>query len=209
MNCRAVLPVMFLTLLGVSGVARPAFGKSGPARPSAVPRTSKGQDKGALSSTYVIGSEDVLEIDVWKEPAVTRTVPVRPDGKISLPLLQDVQAAGLTPAELGMNLTKRFEKFFTDPEVTVVVTKMNSQRIYILGEVGHPGPQLLLPKMTVLDALSAAGGLSQFASKKKIYVLRKKNGKSERLPFNYKKAIRGKGPAQDIVLQPGDTVVVP
>lgn len=209
MNCRAALLVMFLTLLGVSGATRPALGKSGPARPSAIAGTSKGQDQGALSSTYVIGSEDVLEIDVWKEPAVTRTVPVRPDGKISLPLLQDVQAAGLTPAELGTNLTKRFEKFFTDPEVTVVVTKMNSQRIYILGEVGHPGPQLLLPKMTVLDALSAAGGLSQFASKKKIYVLRKKNGKSERLRFNYKKAIRGKGPAQDIVLQPGDTVVVP
>jgi polysaccharide biosynthesis/export protein len=209
MKCRAALVVIFLTLLEVSGVAPPAFGGGGQAKPSSVAETLGAQEGTAFSSTYVIGPADVLEIDVWKEPAVTRTVPVRPDGKISLPLLQDVQAAGLTPAELGSKLTEQFKKFFTAPEVTVIVTQMNSQRIYILGEVNHPGPQALLPKMTVLQALSDAGGLSDFANRKKIYVLRKKNGSNLRLPFNFKKAVQGQGGGQDIVLQPGDTIVVP
>jgi polysaccharide biosynthesis/export protein len=158
---------------------------------------------------YVIGPQDELNISVWKEPEVTRTVPVRPDGKISLPLINDVQAAGLTPLQLSKAITEKLTKYFTDPQVTVIVTAINSRRIFILGEVGRAGTYPLLPDMTVLQALSGAGGFSQFANLKGIYVLRNENGKQVKYPFNYKEVIKGSRPEQNIVLKPGDTVVVP
>lgn len=158
---------------------------------------------------YVIGPQDVLDIDVWKEPELTRSVPVRPDGKISLPLLNDIQAAGLTPTKLADEITAGLKKFVTDPQVTVIVSAINSQRVYILGEVTRPGAYPLLPDMTVLQALSSAGGFTQFANTKKIYVLRDDNGKQQKLPFNYKDVINGKAQQQNIVLKAGDTVVVP
>jgi polysaccharide biosynthesis/export protein len=158
---------------------------------------------------YIIGAQDVLSIDVWKNQEVSRSVPVRPDGKISLPLLNDVQAAGLTPMQLQTNLRDALKKFMSDPQVTVIVTQINSQRIYVLGEVAHPGAFLMLPHMNVLQALSTAGGFSQFAKESGVYVLRTENGKQVTLPFNYKEVVRGKRADQNIELKPGDTVVVP
>jgi polysaccharide export outer membrane protein len=158
---------------------------------------------------YVIGPQDVLDISVWHEPDLTRQVPVRPDGKISLPLLNDVQASGLTPIKLAEEITTNLKKFVTDPQVTVIVTVINSQRVYILGEVNRAGAYPLLPGMTVLQALSSSGGFSQFANIKKIYVLRTEEGKSEKYPFNYKDVIAGRHAEENIVLKAGDTVVVP
>ena len=160
------------------------------------------------SSDYVIGSEDTLHVSVWKEPDLTATLPVRPDGKISLPLLNDVQAAGLTPMQLADSLTAKLRKYIAEPQVTVVVTLMNSQKVFLLGEVLHTGAVPLLPNMTVLQVLSTAG-FSQFANTKNIYVLRTENGKQEKLPFNYKAVIKGEHMEQNIFLKPGDTVVVP
>jgi len=160
----------------------------------------------ANNSTYVIGPEDGLHIAVWKEADLTASLPVRPDGKISLPLLNDVQASGLTPMQLADSITEKLKKYVTDPRVTVVVTAMNSQRIYLLGEVTHTGPVPLTPNMTVLQAL-ASTSFSQFANMKGIYVLRQENGKQQKIPVNYKKLIKGE--VQNVLLRPGDTIVVP
>ncbi len=159
--------------------------------------------------TYKIGAQDVLRIDVWREDQLTRTVPVRPDGKITLPLLNDVQAVGLTPMELAGVISDGLKKFITNPQVTVSVSEINSRRIYVNGEVNKSGAYQLLPHMTVLQALSGSGGFTAFARVKKIYVLRAENGKPVKIPFNYKDAITGKNPEQNIELQPGDVVVVP
>ncbi|MGC2529553.1 MAG: polysaccharide biosynthesis/export family protein [Candidatus Acidiferrum sp.] len=161
------------------------------------------------AQAYKIGALDVLKIDVWKEDQLTRTVPVRPDGKITLPLLNDVQAAGLTPMELAGVISEQLKKFINNPQVTVSVTEINSRRVYVNGEVTKAGAYALLPHMTVLQALSSSGGFTQFAKVKSIYVLRTENGKETKLPFNYKEAISGKNDTQNIELQPGDVIVVP
>lgn len=158
---------------------------------------------------FIIGAQDVLDISVWKEPELTRVVPVRPDGKISLPLLNDVQAAGLTPLQLTAQISESLKKFVTNPQVTVIVSQINSQRVYILGEVTRAGAYPLLPGMTALQALSSAGGFTLFANTKKIYVLRQENGKQQKFPFNYKEVVDGKHPEQNILLNAGDTIVVP
>jgi len=158
---------------------------------------------------YVIGPADSLEISVWKESDLDAKVPVRPDGKISLPLLGDVTASGFTPTQLAADLSKRLKKYVDDPRVTVVVTAVNSRRIYIVGEVVHTGAYPLLGNMTVLQALSGAGGFSPFASLKNIYVLRNQDGTQVKLPFNYKKVIKGENMQQNVQLRPGDTIVVP
>jgi polysaccharide export outer membrane protein len=160
------------------------------------------------AADYKIGADDALKITVWKEPDLTESLPVRPDGKISMPLLGDVEAAGLTPAELGASIAEKLKKYIADPRVTVVVTAMNSQRIFVTGEVTRTGPMNLLPNMTVLQALSAAG-FTQFANLKGIYVLRLENGKQVKLRFNYKDVVKGRHEEQNILLKPGDTVVVP
>jgi len=144
---------------------------------------------------------------VWKEADLTATLPVRPDGKISLPLLNDVQASGLTPQQLADSVTEKLRKYVADPRVTVVVTAINSKRIYLVGEVLHTGAVSMLPNMTVMQALSSAG-LNQFANTKRIYVLRNENGKQVKLPVNYRKLVKG-NVEQNYVLQPGDTIVVP
>lgn len=162
-----------------------------------------------VPADYIIGADDALHITVWKEPDMSVTLPVRPDGKISIPLLDDVQAAGMTPMQLATSIKDKLKKYIADPRVTVVVTAMTSQRIYVLGEVVHSGPMPLLPHMTVLQALSTAG-FTQFANLKGIYLLRvQEGGQQAKLPFNYKEAIKGKGTQQNIVLKPGDTLVVP
>ena len=159
-------------------------------------------------SDYVIGSDDQLHISVWKEPDLTETLPVRPDGKISMPLLNDVPAAGLTPSQLAASITEKLKKYIADPRVTVVVTAMNSRRVFVTGEVTHTGAIVLLPHMTVLQALSSAG-FTQFANVKGIYLLRTVNGQQQKIPFNYKEVVKGRHPEQNIALKPGDTIVVP
>jgi polysaccharide export outer membrane protein len=158
---------------------------------------------------YKIGPQDVLRIDVWKEDQLTRIVPVRPDGKVTLPLLNDVQAAGLTPMRLADVISDGLKKYINGPQVTVTITEINSRRIYVTGEVARAGAFPLLPNMTVLQALSSSGGFTQFARTKKIYVLRAGDGKQVKLPFNYREVVDGKKPEQNILLQPGDIIVVP
>ena len=199
-----VLVVMGLVASGVlaqSGGA-PKVDEVKSAKPSEV-----AQDP-ATASDYVIGADDTLHISVWKEPDLSETLPVRPDGKISMPLLNDIPAAGLTPLQLKDSLTEKLKKYIADPRVTVVVTAMNSRRVFVTGEVTHTGPMPLLPHMTVLQALAQAG-FTQFANLKAIYVLRTENGKQVKLPFNYKEVVKGNHTDQNIVLKPGDTVVVP
>ncbi len=160
-------------------------------------------------ASYKIGPQDVLQIDVWKEPEITRSVPVRPDGKITLPLLNDVQAAGLTPMELAEAIRTELKRYINNPQVTVSVSAINSRRVYITGEVIRPGAFPLLPGMTVLQALTSAGGFTPFANTKGIYVLRVEGGKQVKLPFDYKAFVNGKKPEVNVQLQPGDTIVVP
>jgi polysaccharide export outer membrane protein len=156
---------------------------------------------------YVIGADDQLQITVWKEPTLSGTIPVRPDGMISLVLVGDLRAAGLTPMALSADISQRLKKYIQDPVVTVVVLGVNSQRIFTVGEVGHVGPVMMTPGMTVLQAIVTAGGLTQFANSKRIYILRTVAGKQEKIPFNYKQALKGEN--QGALLLPGDTIVVP
>jgi polysaccharide export outer membrane protein len=158
-------------------------------------------------SRYIIGPDDSLQITVWKEPTLSGTIPVRPDGMISLVLVGDLPAAGLTPMALGADISKRLKKYVQDPVVTVVVLGVNSQRIFLAGEVMHVGPVMLTPGMTALQAIVTGGGLTQFASAKRIYILRNVGGKQVKMPFNYKQALKGEN--QGAPLLPGDTIVVP
>lgn len=169
---------------------------------------SAAEPTSAAAATYVIGPEDNLHVSVWKEPDLTNTLPVRPDGKISMPLLNDVQAAGLTPMQLAASIQEKLKKYLADPRVTVVVTQINSQKIFLTGEVQHNGSINLLPNMTVLQALASAG-FTQFANTKGIYVLRIENGKQQKYPVNYKELIKGNDMSKNITLKPGDTIVVP
>jgi polysaccharide export outer membrane protein len=203
-----------VVMVGLSGPACSARQNDKPI-PAAPNSSSAPADKGtnagksAMSDpNYVIGAQDVLDINVWKEDQLTKSVPVRPDGKISLPLINDIQASGLTPIQLATQITESLKKFVTDPQVTVIVREINSQRVYLIGEVSRPGAYPLLPGMTVLQALSSAGGFTQFANLKKIYVMRSENGKQEKFPFNYKEALGSKAD-QNILLKAGDTIVIP
>lgn len=162
------------------------------------------------SKTYVIGENDLLDIDVWKEKEISRAIPVRPDGKISLPLIGEIQASGMTPLQLQDDIAQRLKAFIANPQVTVIVSDPRSHHFNIVGQVAKPGAYPLSQSMTVLDAISAAGGFRDFAKETKIYVLRTMPGGNQvRLPFNYKDAIKGKKPENNVVLKPGDTIVVP
>lgn len=174
-------------------------------KPDRPPETA--QETG-VAPDYVIGADDTLHISVWKEPDLSEQLPVRPDGKISMPLLNDVTAAGLTPLQLKDQITEKLKKYIADPRVTVVVLAMNSRRIFVTGEVVHSGPITLLPHMTVLQALAQAG-FTQFANPKAIYLLRTENGRQQKIPFNYKEVVKGNRPQENIELKPGDTLVVP
>ena len=203
--------LQIVTALLLIAIASPARGQE--TRENQKPVKAAATEPAPRAATedpnYKIGAQDVLDINVWKEPEVSRTVPVRPDGKISLPLLNDVQAAGLTPLQLAAQITEGLKKFVTNPQVTVIVTTINSQRVYIMGEMNRPGAYPLLPGMTILQALSSGGGFTQYANTKKIYLLRVVEGKQEKYPFNYKDAIAGKHVEQNIDLKAGDTIVVP
>lgn len=169
------------------------------------PSVSKPHD-----DSFVIGNDDHLAINVWKEPDFTRSIPVRSDGKISLPLVGEVQAAGRTPLQLEEEIANRLRNYITAPEVTVIVEQINSQKFNILGQVTKPGSYPLAIANTVLDAVAAAGGFRDFAKQKSIYILRQNAiGSETRIPFNYKDVIKGKNPGQNIKLEPRDTIVVP
>jgi polysaccharide export outer membrane protein len=202
--------LMFLGLLPaawVSGQQNP--NQKGSTQLQASAKNASPSAPASADPNYVIGPQDVVDISVWKEPDLSRAVPVRPDGKISLPLVNDVQAAGLTATQLAAQITSGLTKYMTSPQVTVIVSQINSQRIYVLGEVTRAGSYTLLPDMTVLQALSDAGGFTAFANSKKIYVLRQENGKQQRIGFNYKDVVGGKDPSQNIALKSGDTIIVP
>src|SRR5439155_2953857 len=186
----------------------PAWATQNPASKDKAPTSDPKIPISQASAPYVIGADDTLFISVWKEPDLTETLPVRADGMISLPLLNDVQAAGLTPMQLGSTISEKLKKYVSDPRVTVVVTQMNSKRVYVTGEVLHPGAMNLTPDMTVLQALASAG-FTQVANTKGIYVLRNENGAEKKFPVNYKKLVRGNASNQNILLKPGDTIVVP
>jgi polysaccharide export outer membrane protein len=163
----------------------------------------------SVSESYVIGPEDVLYINVWKEEALSRTVPVRMDGKISLPLLDDVQAAGYTARQLKEVLTKRLKEFLDAPNVSVIVTEANSYKVYVSGQVKTPGVYRLRSETTLLQIIPMAGGFTDWANQKKILIIRREDGKEKRITVNYKKIMKGDAPDSNIVLRPGDTVIVP
>ena len=208
-----------LLFLGMLGIAALCVGQAAkpiltPTPEPAAPPATAPASATAPSSTahvdagYIIGPDDVLQVTVWKETTLSGTFPVRPDGMISMVLLGDVKAAGLTPTQLASTLTTQYKKYVQDPLVTVLVQQVNSQRIFIVGEVGHVGPIPITPGMTPLQAIAAAGGLSPYAKKSRIYILRGPQGRQETIPFNYKAALKGDN-KQNITLQPNDTVVVP
>jgi polysaccharide biosynthesis/export protein len=193
-------PLVVLACLLYSGMSCLAQRPAAPAHPVAASIS--------VPTGYLIGASDVLDITVWKEPAFSETIPVRPDGMVSMTLLGDLQAAGLTPMQLTAVVTQKLKQYIQNPRVSVVVTAVNSQRIYLLGEVAHAGPVPLTPGMTALQAISSAGGLTQFANGKKIYILRNEDGKQKKIALNYKDALKG-DLRQNLVLKSGDTIVVP
>jgi polysaccharide export outer membrane protein len=158
---------------------------------------------------YTIGPDDVLTVTIWREKDMSADVVVRPDGRITLPLLNDIQAQGLTPDGLRARVTEAASKFVEDPSVTVVVKQINSRKVFVTGMVGRPGPYPLSAPTTVLQLLSIAGGVNEFADTKKILIMRTEDGVQKALKFNYKDVIRGKNLKQNILLKPGDTIVVP
>ncbi len=191
---------------------------AGSASAQAAPATAAGSGAATSSDkpadkphddSFVIGNDDVLAINVWKEPDISRSIPVRSDGKISLPLVGEVQAAGLTPLKLEKDIAEKLKSYISEPEVTVMVQQVNSQKFNILGQVNKPGSYVIANSPTVLDALALAGGFRDFAKKKSIYVLRHGASGEVRLPFNYKDVSEGKNMSQNVKLQPGDTIIVP
>lgn len=174
--------------------------------PNAAPSPASAQDM--VDPSYVIGPGDTLQVNVFNEPKFSGSLPVRPDGMISITLLGDINASGVTPMQLSAEIASRLKKMITDPSVTVSVLSINSKRIYLVGEVGKVGPMPMTPGMNPLQAISTAGGPGPYANTKHIYILRMVNGKEQKIPFNYKKAVKD-GDMQGITLISGDTIVIP
>lgn len=203
---------IFLSATGL--VAQAASGTPAqPAESAAASQPTQNLEPAATKAhddSFVIGNDDVLAINVWKEPDVSRSIPVRSDGKISLPLVGEVQATGRTPLKLEQDIAARLKSYIAEPEVTVIVQQINSQKFNVLGMVNRPGAYPISNSATVLDAIALAGGFRDFAKQKSIYVLRQNaDGTETKLPFNYKDVVKGHNPAQNIKLQPRDTIVVP
>ncbi|MGH9488680.1 MAG: polysaccharide biosynthesis/export family protein [Terriglobales bacterium] len=207
-TCGLVLAGALLAVTG-AGAQSPRGVKTVPA--AATPPRGPAAVKSAADPEYVLGPGDVLSIDVWKQPEISRTLPVRPDGRISLPLVGEVMAAGKTAHQLRVEIGTRLKKYIDDPTVTVMVTDAQSQRFVIVGRVLKPGTYSLAHPETILDAIAMAGGLSPFANGKKIYLLRKRktDGVMLRYNFNYHDVSLGLTPRENIALQPGDIIVVP
>ncbi len=199
----AAVPCLFLLCSSL------LHGQTNPGSGSVAAQASDSASK-PHDDTFVIGNDDVLAINVWKEPDLSRSVPVRSDGKISLPLAGEIQAAGLTPLKLEKEIAAKLQDFISQPEVTVIVQQINSQKFNVLGMVARPGTFPLTNSSTILDAISMAGGFRDFAKQKSIYVLRQNSdGTQTRIPFNYKEVVKGINPGQNIKLLPRDTIVVP
>lgn len=192
------------TLPSVPTTATPAPRPAKPGAPAA-----PAEAKVVPPADYVIGAEDVLEVVFWREKDLSGEVTVRPDGKVSLPLLNDVQAAGMTPEAFRQQLMEAAGRFVEEPNATVIVKAINSRKIYIIGSVGKPGPYPLGGPMTVMQLIGLAGGLTEFADEKNILVMRTADAKPQRLKFNYRDVTRGLRTEQNIDLKPGDTVIVP
>ncbi|MGA3344130.1 MAG: polysaccharide biosynthesis/export family protein [Terracidiphilus sp.] len=162
----------------------------------------------APAGSYVIGASDMIVVTVFKEPTLSGSLLVRPDGMISMSLLGDVKASGKTPLELADEIAAKLKKFVQDPNVTVVLSQNNSKIVYLMGELAKPGPVGMTPGMTLLQAIATGGGLTPYANSKKIYILRNSGGKQEKIPVQYKQALKGDG-SLNLALSPGDTIVVP
>lgn len=219
MKALSILLLLFAVCLS-AGSAQPPSGKpvltATPPPPPETPAPSltsaaiapAGTAPVPVDPNYIIGPDDSLQINVWKEPTFTENVLVRPDGMISLPAVGDIPASGRTPMQLAADITTQLKKLIIEPTVTVSVLAINSKRIYLVGEIGHVGPMAMTPDMTVFQAIASAGGLTPYANKKHIYLLRGLPGKQQKIPFDYTKALKT-GDSQGITLIPGDTIVVP
>lgn len=205
---RKVLVVLAFLL---PGVFCPAQDKTYSGAPVSVDASVSAPARSELVSAttgYVLGPSDVITVTVWKEPTLSGSMLVRPDGMISLPLLGDVPASGMTPLQLADQITVRLRKFIQDPNVSVVLTQINSKKIYLLGEVTRKGPVDMTPGMTLLEAIASAGGLTDYANSRKIYVLREASGTQQKIAVQYKRALKGDANS-NLVLKAGDTIVVP
>jgi polysaccharide export outer membrane protein len=203
--------VLSASLLG-QGLSSPSAARnlSGSSVEASQVKTAEEDIKKSHDNSYVIGNDDVLAINVWKDPDLSRSIPVRSDGKISLPLVGELQAAGRTPLQLEHEIAQILKDYMTAPEVTVIVEQINSKKFNILGQVLKPGSYSLALATTVMDAIATAGGFRDFAKKENVYVLRElPDGSEAHIRFNYKSFIKGKNPAQNIKLEPHDTVIVP
>jgi polysaccharide export outer membrane protein len=181
---------------------------AGPAQVTSPAPAAPDSAVGTTPSSYVIGPSDVLTVTVWKEPTLSGNILVRPDGMITVPLVGDVLASGLTPLQLSNQIADKLKKYIQDPNVSVVVSEVHSKVIYLLGEVGKKGPVEMTSGMTLLDAIAAAGGLTDYANAKKMYILRDQAGTHQRIPVHYKEALKGNSQF-NLILEPGDTIVVP
>jgi polysaccharide biosynthesis/export protein len=163
-----------------------------------------------IASSYIVGEADVLRITVWKQPEISQpSVVVRPDGMISVPLVGEIKVSGMTPVQIEATLVEDLKQYVNEPRVTVTVAEVGSKTVYVTGEVEHPGAYPLVGPVDVLQIIAKAGGVTPYARRRSVFVLRQVNGKKEKVPVNYSRIFRGKNPEQNINLQPGDTVVVP
>jgi polysaccharide export outer membrane protein len=218
---RTLLATALALVLLAPGDALTQFAQPQPPRPAQPPPATKpvvpapvGTPQAAgivvpVEPGFTIGPEDVLGVLVWREPDVSSDVTVRPDGMITLPMVRDIKASGLTPTQLADRIQTALREYITDASVTVVVRQMNSRKVFITGEVAKPGSYPLASSMTVMQLIAVAGGLTEFAEGKSISVMRIEGGQTKTFPFHYKDVASGKKPAQNIALKPGDTVVVP
>ena len=163
----------------------------------------------SLPAGYVIGPEDVLAIVFWRDKEMSSEVVVRPDGRISLPLLNDLTAAGYTPDQLRALLVREASKYLEDANATVVVKEIHSRKVFVTGQVGKPGSYPLVGELNVLQMIAHSGGLLEYADSKNIVIVRSEQGQEHRFKFNYKDVVKGKNVAQNISLRPGDTIIVP
>jgi polysaccharide export outer membrane protein len=193
----------FILLMMMTNMAYPQ------ADNSTLPKKEAQAEIAADSDRYVIGAEDVLYIHVWREDALSRTVPVRMDGNISLPIINEIKAAGLTPLQLKEALTARLKEFIESPNVSVTVMEANSFKVYVSGQVKTPGVYRLRSETTVLQIIPMAGGFTEWANQKKILIIRRENSQERRITVNYKKIMKGDNSGPDITLKSGDTVIVP
>jgi len=205
---RRIVSLMAFTVLSASLSAQP---QTKPVIPEQTPQASAGNPAPAATVVppgYVIGADDLLSIRFWSDTQLSADVVVRPDGKISIPLLNDVQAAGLTPEQLNAALEKAASKYIAEPDATVIVREVRSRKVYVLGQVARPNTVTLNADMNVLQVLTAVGGLLEYADKGNIIIVRAENGRERRFKFNYNDVVKGKNVQQNILLQPGDTVIV-